>query len=256
MKMKYLSLVLIVVLLAASILLLFPKEQQEAESPIDRAISLERAKVVSEVPTEPEVAAEAALYEPPVDFEALQSVNSDIIAWLDIPGTDISYPILRHDTDNEFYLSHAENRGSSEAGAIYVEDYNSRELDDPALAVYGHHLRNGAYFGNLQNIYETADGFQDHRDIWIYLPQRQIHFRVFAAVPYNDTHLLYTYHFNNPLEYDQFVERILAVRSLNAQIDPTEAPQSQEQLVILSTCLKADNRQRYLVIGAAKEPST
>lgn len=252
MKKQYLIIGLVLVAAAA---MLLPKEQQEAESPIDAAITRERAKVVQEVPTEPEIVEETRPYAPPVDFEALQAVNPDIIAWLDIPGTDISYPILRHDTDNEFYLSHAENRGHSEAGAIYVEDYNSRELDDPALAVYGHHLRNGAYFGNLQNIYETADGFQNHRDIWIYLPQREIHFRVFAAVPYNDTHLLYTYHFGHPLEYDQFVERILAVRSLNAQIDSTEAPRNQEQLLILSTCLKADNRQRYLVIGAAKEHS-
>lgn len=253
MKKRAVLLTIGLALLTAAALLLLPRQQREAESPIDAAITRERAKVVETEATEPPEETEA--YAPPVDFEALQAVNPDIIAWLDIPGTDISYPILRHDTDNEFYLSHAENRGHSEAGAIYVEDYNSRELDDPALAVYGHHLRNGAYFGNLQNIYETADGFQNHRDIWIYLPQREIHFRVFAAVPYNDTHLLYTYHFGNPLEYDQFVERILAVRSLNAQIDSTEAPRNQEQLLILSTCLKADNRQRYLVIGAAKEHS-
>lgn len=251
MKKQLAILTIGLALLTAAALLLLPRQQREPEGPIDAAITRERAKVVETEATAPPE--EAVPYESPVDFKALQSVNSDIIAWLDIPDTDISYPILRHDTDNDFYLSHAENRGSSDAGAIYVEDYNRRELDDPALAIYGHHLRSGAYFGNLQNIYETAEGFQKHTDVWVYLPQRQLHFRVFAAIPYDDTHLLYTYHFGNPLEYDQFLNRVLETRSLIAQFDPDEVPRNREQLVILSTCLKSDNRQRFLVIGAAKE---
>lgn len=248
---------ILLILLTAAILLTalwyyFPREPET--SPVDREITIQREKLAAApapLPTVPEETQPP--YESPIDFPALQAVNADIIAWLDIPGTDISYPVLRHSTNNAFYLNHAENGGSSEAGAIFVEDYNSRELTDPALAIYGHHLRNGAYFGNLQNFFETAEGFAQHREIILYTPDRETHFQVFAAVPYNKTHLLYTYHFGNRYEYDQFLEHVLTVRDFHAQLDIEAAPEYGTQLVILSTCLKANNQQRFLVIGAAKE---
>ena len=50
----------------------------------------------------PEESAEDAEPEPvvlPVDFAALQEVNPDIYAWLEIPGTTIDQPVLQHPTD-------------------------------------------------------------------------------------------------------------------------------------------------------------
>lgn len=228
--------------------------RRSEDNPIDAAITAEREKLTTVPAASPTVPEESQPpYESPIDFTSLQAVNEDIIAWLDIPGTDISYPVLRHDTNNGYYLNHAENGGHSEAGAIFVEDYNSRELTDPAIAIYGHHLRNGAYFGNLQNLFETAEGFAQHREIILYQPDREIHYQIFAAVPYNKTHLLYTYNFSNRYEYAQFIERVLTIRDFSAQVDETSAPDYGTQLVILSTCLKANNQQRFLVIGAAKE---
>lgn len=216
---------------------------------IDAAIEKEREKV-----TEAE-AEEDSDHLSPVDFDALQAVNQDICAWLSIPGTEISYPILFHSSDNSYYLSHAENGQQSPSGSLFMEDYNSRDCSDPALVVYGHHMRSGAYFGNLQEAYETQEAFEAHREILLYLPQKTLRFRVFAAVPYNDTHLLYTYHFSNLFDFNDFMNRITVIRSFSAQMDPDNLPHHGDQLLILSTCLKGDNTKRYLVIGAAKEVS-
>lgn len=250
--MKYAVIVLTIIFLLAYIWYFYPRQPEV--SPVDLEITAQREKLTAAPATTPTVPEESQPpYESPIDFAALQAVNADIIAWLDIPGTDISYPVLRHDTNNGYYLNHAENGGHSEAGAIFVEDYNSRALTEPSIAIYGHHLRNGAYFGNLQNLFETAEGFAQHREIILYLPGREIHYQVFAAVPYNKTHLLYTYNFSNRYEYAQFIERVLTIRDFSAQVDAGAAPDYGTQLVILSTCLKANNQQRFLVIGAAKE---
>ena len=40
-----------------------------------------------------------------IDFEGLQAVNPDVIAWIDIPGLSISYPVVQG-TDNAYYLHH------------------------------------------------------------------------------------------------------------------------------------------------------
>lgn len=233
------------------------RDSQIPADPVDSAIDTERRKLTQPEPTTADSETEPApvIYESPIDFAALQEANPHICAWLDIPGTDISYPVLLHDSDNSFYLSHAENRGSSSAGCLFMENYNQFDCSDPALAIYGHHMKNGIYFGNLQNLYETAEGFEAHRDIMLYLPDREIPFRVFAAVPYNNSHLLYTYDFGVSYEFDEFIQRVCEVRSFSAQRDPFDIPQFGQQLLILSTCLKGNSNMRYLVIGAAKEDS-
>ena len=37
-----------------------------------------------------------------VDFESLQSINPEVIAWIQIPALDISYPVAKG-TDNAYY---------------------------------------------------------------------------------------------------------------------------------------------------------
>lgn len=228
------------------------KAQEPPETAIDRAIEAERQKVYRIAPAQaPEPETEESPYVSPIDFEALWEANPDICGWLDIPGCYISYPILRHDSDNDYYLTHAENGCQSAAGCIYVETYNSRELTDPAVVIYGHHLRSGKYFGFLQKTFQDAELFSEFRTLKLYLPDHETTFRIFAAVPYPNTHLLYTYNFAVPYDYSDFVEEVCRVRSFSAQIDPEAVPELGTQLVILSTCLEGNNQQRYLVIGRA-----
>ena len=40
-----------------------------------------------------------------IDFDGLRKVNPDVIAWIDIPGAGISYPVLKGE-DNSYYLTH------------------------------------------------------------------------------------------------------------------------------------------------------
>lgn len=44
----------------------------------------------------------------PVDFAKLKKENTDICAWIRIPGTAIDYPVLQSDTleEEDFYLNH------------------------------------------------------------------------------------------------------------------------------------------------------
>lgn len=61
-----------------------------------------------ETQTEPEPAPSADPYAQALeqmDLPALQQVNSDVIGWIAIPGTEISYPLVQG-TDNDYYLTH------------------------------------------------------------------------------------------------------------------------------------------------------
>ena len=42
----------------------------------------------------------------PIDFQSLQAQNPDVYAWIQVPGTEVDYPILQSPDDNGYYLDH------------------------------------------------------------------------------------------------------------------------------------------------------
>lgn len=84
-----------------------------------------------------------------MDFAALREVNPDILGWILIPNTRVSYPFLQG-TDNDYYLRRTWRKGSSAVGAIFVEASNSGDLTDFNTVIYGHNMNNGSMFGTLK----------------------------------------------------------------------------------------------------------
>jgi len=189
-------------------------------------------------------------YKSPIDFESLQAQNPDIYAWLYIPDADISYPLLQSETDDTFYLNHNSKGEPDKNGALFSESrYNSREFTDPVTVIYGHHMRSGAMFGRLQALYSEEDGLEKYRNIYVYLPNGEQKYEVFAAVPFGSDHILYYYDFSDEGAYEAFLDDLGKVRHMNAKIDQNVQVSSEDQLLLLSTCLSGNNKKRYLVLA-------
>jgi len=202
----------------------------------------------------PDSEGQASAYVSPLDFEALREMNPDIYAWLYIPGTEVNYPILQREGDDSFYLNHNSEGKSSKAGAVFTEEtYTKKDFTDPVTLVYGHYTRSGAMFGSLQTTYSSQEGMETHRDVIVYLPERELHYEVFAAVPHDLRHILYYNDFTDPEVFQAFLERALSVRSFHAVVDESAEVTAGDQLLILSTCLKGDSSQRYLVLAKRTE---
>ena len=75
-----------------------------------------------------------------LDLDSLHRINPDIYAWLDIPGTDISFPILQSAEDEYFYLSHNESKEADDGGCIYTEYFNRKDFSDPNTVIYGRNV--------------------------------------------------------------------------------------------------------------------
>lgn len=189
-------------------------------------------------------------YISPIDFESLQRKNSDIYAWLEIDDTNISYPIVQDPDDETFYLNHNSDRAYSANGAIFSEAiYNRTDLTDPVTILYGHHMRDGAMFGKLQQYYSDASFFADHGIIRVYTPEATLEYGVFAAIPYSSSHILYYNDFTDPEVFETFFDAIFNVRELGANFNEEYAPAVGDRVLILSTCLIGNNTRRFLVMA-------
>lgn len=185
-----------------------------------------------------------------VDFDELQAMNPDIYAWIKIPDTDISYAVLQRDGDDdqEYYSKHSENGAYYSGGSIFSQSYNRKDFSDPMTVLYGHNLRNGRMFAQL-NDFSDAEVFESHRYIYVYLPDRMLVYEIFAAYPHSSEHLLLCHDFADAEDFAAYFDDVRAQKSLQANVREDAWPQPGDRVLTLSTCYRGDNHQRYLVQG-------
>lgn len=186
----------------------------------------------------------------PADFEQMRQSNPDVYAWITIPGIGIDYPVLQSQTDDGFYLNHNSSKRRSQAGSLFTEHaYNGLTFTDPVTIIYGHRLKSGALFGELQAFYSNRERFDRHKTIHIRLPEQELTYQIFAALPYDNRHILYNYDFSNGRVYQAFFREILNTRAISANVDAECDLSEHPRILILSTCLRGDRSQRYLVMA-------
>ena len=248
--------ILVAVLLIVGCLcfaLYFTYAPDKAEDPPDYS-GIVRLPVPTPIPVqEPqqtEPAQEPEPYLSPVDFEALWKRNPDIIAWLDIPNTDISYPVVQRKGDDAFYLKHNSDGEYSAIGALFSESaYNTDDFSDLITALYGHRTRGTAMLGKLQSLYSEENAMQDYRLVRVFLPDKELDYEVFAAMPYSSVHIPYTYGVNDLRGKRLFQYQISNTHSLDGRVIDERFPQPEDPVLLLSTCLTGNDDRRFLVLA-------
>ena len=65
---------------------------------------------------------------PNIDFPLLWKYNSDIYAWIIIPDTNVSYPILQHSKYDTYYLNHNLNGSTGYPGCIFSKKQSKKDM--------------------------------------------------------------------------------------------------------------------------------
>lgn len=177
------------------------------------------------------------------DHTGLQNANPDYSAWLDIPYTSISYPVVKS-KDNADYLSTTFEGNKKSCGAIFI-DANIRNLKSTKnLVIHGHNMKSGSMFGALPS-YGNINYYNNHPLIYLYMPDQTIVYQIFSAysMPHDmNDELAYQDTFANEKEYATFIERLL-----NRSIIKTDTVTTYEKgILTLSTCINHSS-SRFVV---------
>lgn len=123
--------------------------------------------------------AESKAEEKTIDFAELRKINEDIVAWIQIPGIGVDYPVVQGD-DNEYYLHHTFRKEANKAGSIFLDYRNRADFTEQRVIIYGHNMKDGSMFSNLKKYQDNA--FRKEFGIaYLYLPEKTLQLEIVAC---------------------------------------------------------------------------
>lgn len=196
------------------------------------------------VPTETESKRQLQLKE-------LQKENEDIVAWLEIEDTNISYPVVQGQ-NNEYYMTHDYNKNYSEDGALFLDKDYSFQVPYTNLLIYGHNNQNGKMFSGLEK-FKKEDYYNEHQIIRFTTAEEDVEYEIIATfysrVYYtHETNVFRYYYFLNAENEQQFNEYVGNAKKASVY-DTGKTAKYGDQLLTLSTCSYHTEDGRFVVVA-------
>lgn len=203
------------------------------------AQALAGTPAVPDAPVEEPDAAEEP--ETAVDLAPLQAVNPDVQAWIAIPGTDLSYPVVQA-ADNDYYLTHTWKKESSSVGAIFLDYRSSAQFSDFNTLLYGHRMRNGSMFGSLKS-YKDQTYWEQAPSIYLTDANGTHQYDIFAAYQAKTDAALY----QPAVDSAEHAEEVLRYAATHSVIDTGISPTADDRILTLVTCTGTGYSARWIV---------
>lgn len=167
----------------------------------------------------------------------LKKRNSDVVGYLEIPDTTISYPVMQTKDNPDFYLNHDIDKNYSFYGTPYLSAYCDLRKSDN-LIIYGHNINGGRMFGALTQ-YRDEGFYQKHKNIY-FTTKEKSRYEIFAVISVNKYSFPYWKFVmaQDETDYDEFINRVKQYSLYNTGITPRYG----DKLITLSTC---DNSRGY-----------
>ena len=176
-----------------------------------------------------------------MDFSALRQQNPDVLGWILIPGTRVSYPVVQG-TDNSYYLDHTWRGGKNSVGAIFMDYRNSGDLSDFNTILYGHRMNNRSMFGTLSQ-YKSRSYWQAHPYVYLTDDSGTHRYEIFAAGEVSVDSDVYRLGLRSDSSRQSFLDSCLALSALNTGV----TPHTYDKVLTLSTCTGNGHATRWVV---------
>ena len=180
-----------------------------------------------------------------IDFNQLQAKNSDIFAWIKVPGTDIDMPVLRSEEDDTFYTTHDADKNPSTDGAAYVEMANFPQMCDFNTVIHG----SKAIFSDLIN-FENPDFFDKNDTFYIYMPDNVLTYTIWTVYTRENNSMLRAYNFADGKGCRAFLDDVYNGRYMGKQIRDGWYELNEYKFIVTLTIDDPSSNDQLVVMGA------
>lgn len=174
----------------------------------------------------------------------LKKLNPDVKAWIQVPKTNIDYPVVQGQDDMEYINKNV--YGEFElSGAIFLSCLNKDDFSDPYNLVYGHNMKNGGMFADVAD-FTNKEYFETHQKGKLFLTDatRKIRFFACMKVTAADAKIYHPdgYRKENLKDLLDYIQaNAVQYRDVNVA--------DENSLIALSTCSEAETNGRVVLIG-------
>lgn len=177
-----------------------------------------------------------------VNFDNLKKINSDVVGWIKVNGTNINYPFVQS-KDNKYYLTHSFNKSYNNAGWVFL-DYRNNNINNRNTIIYAHGRTDKTMFGTLRKV--LNNGWINNTNnyvIKISTEKENSLWQIFSIYHIPTTNDYLQTEFKDKREYQRFLNILKNRSNHNFNTSIT----SNDTILTLSTCY---NDSEKMVVNA------
>lgn len=179
-------------------------------------------------------------------LQELQKINADVCAWLSVDDTGIDYPVVRGKDDME-YVNKDVYGNFALSGSLFLRSANHPDFSDPYNLIYGHHMSNGAMFGDVVE-FAGEEYFATHQTGSLYLPEQTYSITFFACVE-TDAMDEQIYGYVNDTNMSGQMQQLLQYIKEHAVQYRDIGVTDSNEILALSTCAESATNGRVVLFG-------
>ena len=184
---------------------------------------------------------------PDVDFEGLLKKNPDTIGWIYCPETHIDYPVVQGKNNDE-YLHKSFEGIHNVAGSIFLDAENKADLSDFNSILYGHHMKNGSMFRDLDH-YKEEGYYEEHPYMLFMTPKKNYVVELFAGYVSSVKEDSWDVVFPTVEDRQKWIDKRLE----NSAFKGIVVPDVNSHILTLSTCSYEFSNARFVLYGILTE---
>lgn len=173
-----------------------------------------------------------------VDITKLKAKNADTVGWINVNNTNINYPFVQT-KNNKYYLTHAFDGSVNEAGWVFLDYRNDKNLSNKNNIIYAHSRLDRTMFGSLKKVL-NREWFEnrDNHVIRISNEEENTMWQVFSVYTVPEETYYITTDFDSDKDYLKFLKKIKkrSIYNFDANVS------SDSKILTLSTCYSDNNR--------------
>lgn len=186
-----------------------------------------------------------------VSYQKFFDENEDMVGWLQIPDTEIDYPVMQTMEDEEYYLYRNFFKEKDRNGTLILDTDSDIHKTSNNLIIHGHNMKSGAMFASLLD-YEDEQYLKEHSKIYFYTEEEKREYEVIAVFRtkvYSVKDEVFKYYnffeATSQEEFDGFYNNIKKL----SQYDTGVTAEFGDEFITLSTCAYHTTNGRFVVVG-------
>ena len=173
-----------------------------------------------------------------VDINKLKEKNSDTVGWINVNNTNINYPYVQG-KDNNYYLDHSFDKKYNEAGWVFLDYRNDKNLSNKNNILYAHSRLDKTMFGSLSKTLKSNwYNNKDNHIIRLSTEAENTMWQIFSVYKIPEETYYITTNFNSDNDYQKFLNTIKERSIHNFSTNLT----TEDKILTLSTCYSDTER--------------